>query len=72
MNSVFTFHGIAMKLSNPGALAPPFDKEKRRKAGLDPEKYLPIAEQVQKQRQPKLLERKNCHKSSPNLSVAKP
>lgn len=51
------FQSIALRLSNPGAFAPPFDEERRRQAGLDPEWYLPVAEQMKKQYQERREER---------------
>lgn len=45
---VSTFHSIALEHANPGAFSPPFDEERRRQAGLEPEWYLPVAEQMKK------------------------
>ncbi len=47
-NAVSVFHEIALRLSNPGAFAPPFNEERRKEAGLDPEWYLPVAEEMKK------------------------
>lgn len=48
-NPIAEFQSIAMRLSNPGSFAPPFNEERRRQAGLDPEWYIPVAEQMKKQ-----------------------
>lgn len=40
------FHDIALLHANPGAFAPPFDQKRRSEAGLEPEWYLPVAEQM--------------------------
>lgn len=42
------FKRIALEMSNPGAFAPPFEVERRRKAGLLPEWYMPVAEEMQR------------------------
>eukprot|EP00171_Calliarthron_tuberculosum_P016259 IDg16259t1 len=48
---VLEFHAIAMRYANPGAFAPPFDEQRRGAAGLTPEWYLPVAEQMRVQMQ---------------------
>lgn len=45
-DAVSMFHEIALRLSNPGAFTPPFNVERRKDAGLDPEWYLPVAEEM--------------------------
>lgn len=44
--AVEVFHEIALRLSNPGAFAPPFNVERRKEAGLMEEWYLPVAEEM--------------------------
>lgn len=46
-DTVAVFHDIALRLSNPGAFAPPFNSERRLEAGLDPSWYMPVAEEMQ-------------------------
>ncbi|CDF34953.1 unnamed protein product [Chondrus crispus] len=58
------FQEIALRLSNPGAFAPPFNEERRRQAGLDPEWYLPVAEQMKKQCRERREEAKLAGKKS--------
>ena len=43
------FREIALAHANPGAFAPPFDVERRRKAGLLPEWYVPVSKEIQQQ-----------------------
>lgn len=45
-DTVAIFHEIALRLSNPGAFAPPFNAERRREAGLDASWYLPVAREM--------------------------
>ncbi|KAI0564501.1 Ferritin-like protein [Gracilaria domingensis] len=50
LDSIKTFHSIAIRLANPGAFARPFNEERRLEAGMTPEWYLPVAEEVERQR----------------------
>jgi uncharacterized ferritin-like protein (DUF455 family) len=49
------FHEIALRLSNQGAFSPPFNEERRRQAGMDPEWYAPVAEEMRAQREKRNL-----------------
>lgn len=44
--AVAVFHEIALRLSNPGAFAPPFNVERRAEAGLMEDWYMPVAEEM--------------------------
>jgi uncharacterized ferritin-like protein (DUF455 family) len=48
--AICIFHEIALRLSNAGAFAPPFNEDRRSAAGLDPEWYVPVADAMAKQR----------------------
>lgn len=58
------FQSIALRLSNPGAFTPPFNEERRRQAGLDPEWYLPVAEQMREQFLARREERRQASKTN--------
>jgi uncharacterized ferritin-like protein (DUF455 family) len=47
------FHEIALRLSNAGAFAPPFNEDRRSAAGLNPDWYYPVAEEMANQRRVK-------------------
>lgn len=51
VDPIETFHEIALRLSNPGAFSRPFDEERRKTAGMTPEWYLPVADEMQRQRE---------------------
>lgn len=68
-NPIAEFQSIALRLSNPGAFAPPFNEEQRRQAGLDPEWYLPVAEQMKKQYQKRREEKKLAEKSAGDVAT---
>eukprot|EP00178_Gracilaria_changii_P004430 TRINITY_DN1711_c0_g1_i1.p2 TRINITY_DN1711_c0_g1~~TRINITY_DN1711_c0_g1_i1.p2 ORF type:complete len:322 (+),score=33.94 TRINITY_DN1711_c0_g1_i1:65-1030(+) len=50
IDSIKTFHQIALRLANPGAFTKPFNEQRRRQAGMTPEWYLPVAEELERQR----------------------
>eukprot|EP00177_Eucheuma_denticulatum_P002093 GFKZ01003742.1.p1 GENE.GFKZ01003742.1~~GFKZ01003742.1.p1 ORF type:complete len:343 (+),score=52.70 GFKZ01003742.1:156-1031(+) len=52
------FRRIALQMSNPGAFIPPFEVERRRVAGLLPEWYLPVAEEMARVRRERREEQK--------------
>jgi hypothetical protein len=58
--AVAVFHEIALRLSNPGAFAPPFNAARRLEAGLDASWYIPVAEEMQETL-------KMRHKASPGF-----
>lgn len=57
LNPIDKFQEIALQYANPGAIAPPFDEKRRKLAGLDPEWYLPVAEQFKEQLAAKRLKK---------------
>lgn len=63
--AISVFHEIALRLSNPGAFAPPFNTERRRQAGLEPEWYMPVAREMAE-----IIQKRKMLKS--NLSTAEP
>ncbi|PXF46923.1 hypothetical protein BWQ96_03261 [Gracilariopsis chorda] len=56
-----TFHDIALRLSNPGAFAQPFNEQRRRQAGLTPEWYMPVAEEMERQRKERTKSQSTAH-----------
>lgn len=56
-DAVHAFHEIAMKYANPSAFAGPFERERRREAGMTEEWYEPVAEMMMKERERRRRER---------------
>lgn len=48
VDPVKRFHEIALQHANLGAFSPPFNKESRSAAGMQPDWYLPVANELQK------------------------
>lgn len=61
-DTVAVFHDIALRLSNPGAFAPPFNAARRLEAGLDESWYLPVAQEMEE-----IVRRR--HESSPKVQA---
>ncbi|CAN8061371.1 unnamed protein product [Agarophyton chilense] len=59
IDSISTFHEIALRLANPGAFTKPFNEKRRREAGMTPEWYMPVAEEVERQRKERAALRRN-------------
>lgn len=52
------FREIAIRVGNQGAFTPPFNVERRRMAGMEPDWYLPVAQVMKEMREQKIQEGK--------------
>lgn len=58
------FRDIAMLRSNKGAFSPPFNVERRREVGLEPEWYLPVAKMMKEMMKKDAMSKQNTGKTS--------